>query len=396
VPETAVTDCNAQIVPGGAATDILFVVDDSRSMSEEQDELSNNLGIFIEGLLGSAIALDIHVGVTNTSVEDYVASAGTTTGYGRAVNPGFPGAPGTPYPQGTIVAIEQDPSGVGTAGHFLWGIAYDPAHLASTWGGPRLLTSGGGVAAIRDFKANVKQGTWGSSREQPLEAMQRALEKASCPGPNCGFLRAGARLSVVILTDEDDCSGPRDGVVVDDVTCHSAANYGRLDPLAGFVDYLDRTVGGAPIVALIAGFDANGAASICSGRSFGTTTAAAALPTRLNSFLDLLDPGHVRTLKASICQQFGATLLQIASLIIPQTMPLQQAPVDYRMIAVAVRRASGDLVPCRIEAAGSASAGLADVLYAPAPPGGLASLTFQNTCLLGPGDKVDLRIVCAR
>lgn len=403
VPDGAITDCNAQIVPGGAATDLLFVIDDSGSMSQEQDELSANLGAFIDQLLGSAIALDVQVGVTNTSVEDYVDNAGTRTGYGRLVA-GFPGVPGTPYPQGALVAVEQDPQGAGMAGHFLWGT--DPAHATTTWIGPRLLASSASSAAAlaRDFKANVKQGTWGSSREQPLEAMRRALQKAGCPGPNCGFLRSGARLAVVILTDEDDCSGPYDAVISGDTACHSAANQGRLDPLADYVDYLDSVVsaqtGSRPVVGLIAGYNASGTPFRCSGTTYGTTTDAYAVPTRLDDFMTLLDPAlatttrGTRATKASICMPFADTLRGLASQIIPQSMPLQRAPADYRMIAVSVQKASGQLVGCgAIEAAPSAGA---NVVYTPAPPGGLPTLTFQNGCRLGLGDRVNLAIVCAR
>jgi hypothetical protein len=411
VPDAAVTDCNAQIVPGGAAADILFVIDDSGSMSQEQDELSANLGAFIDQLLGSAIALDVRLGVTNTSVEDYVLTNGTATRYGAVA--GFPGARGTPYPQGTLVAIEQDAQGLGRSGHFMWGTAYDdPAHLTSVWGGPRILSSGAVSAAAlaRDFKANVKQGTWGSSREQPLAAMRLALQKAGCPGPNCGLLRAGAHLAVVILTDEDDCSGPRDGTITNDGSCQNPANWSHLDTLGDFVDFLD-TVGGPgsdkPLVALIAGFDANGVPSVCNGAAYGTTTAGYSLPNRLDAFVSLVDPAlaptttpramrGTRAIKASICQPFAQALQAIASAVIPQTMPLRQAPADYRMMAVAVQKASGATVPCLMEPAGSGNAGNAGVIYTPAPSGGLASLTFQGACKLGLGDKVDLRIVCAR
>src|SRR6266545_8277472 len=266
VPSTAVTDCNAQVVPGGAATDILFVVDDSNSMREEQDELAANLGTFIDQLLASPVKLDIHLGVTNTSVEDYNATPGT-----KYVRAGFPGIPGTPYPQGTLVAIEQlEPSGVGTAGHFLWGTAYDdPLQVTSVFGGPRILSSAAlsGAELAQDFKANALQGVWGAGREQPLSAMKSALVKATASGPNLGYLRAGARLAVVILTDEDDCSGPKDPTnVADDTACHGLpVDSVLLDSLDGFVDYLDTTVGNEPVVALIAGFDANNAVSLCRG-----------------------------------------------------------------------------------------------------------------------------------
>lgn len=404
VPAGAVTDCNAQIVPGGAATDLLFVIDDSGSMREEQDALASNLGTFIDQLLGSPIALDVHVGVTNTSVEDYAVVAGTTTGYGRLVS-GFPGAPGTPYPQGTLVAIQQDAQGAGLPGEFMWGTAYDPAHVTSAWGGPRLLASGATAAAdlARDFKANVRQGTWGSSREQPLSAMRRALQKAGCPGPNCGFLRDGARLAVVILTDEDDCSGPFSSVITNDTVCHDPAYWGYLDPLSDYADYLDTTVGGKPIVAVIAGYDGSPLVpTVCSGSAYGTATSAYSKPSRLDAFLSVLDPASAtsavtsRTVKASICRPFAQALLDIAQAIIPQTMPLRQSPQDYRMMAVAVQHASGVTQPCPVALAGTAEAAGAGAIYTPAPPGGLPSLTFQGACKLGIGDKVDLRIVCAR
>lgn len=405
VPGAAITDCNAVVVPGGAATDLLFVIDDSGSMAQEQDELSANLGAFIDQLLGSAISLDVRIGVTNTSVEDYAQSAGTTTGYGRSGT--FRGVPGTPYPQGTLVAITQDPQGVGTMGQFIWGAAYDdPAHVTSTWGGPRLLASSEVTAAVlaRDFKANVMQGTAGSSREQPLAAMRRALQKAGCPGPNCGLLRSGARLAVVILTDEDDCSGPLNGTINGDGACHTASNYGLLDPLADYVSYLDSDVvsqtGQKPVVGLIAGYNASGVAATCTGTAFGTTTGAGVVPTRLDDFIDLLEPPpaggapRTRTAKASICRPFSDTLRDLASKIIPQTMPLEKAPADYRMMAVSLRKASGELRGCgAIEAAPSTAA---NVVYTPAPAGGLPSLTFQNACRIEIGDKVNLNILCAR
>ena len=401
VPGDAVTDCNAQIVPGGAATDILFVVDDSGSMTDKQQALADSLSTFIDALVASPVALDLRIGVTNTSIDDY----GGRTAYGADASPSgapYPGPAGAPFPVGKLVAIEQDGAGVGQFGHFAWGIAYDPAALTSVWGGPRLLASGPALA--RDFKANVHQGEWGSGKEQPLRAMEAALDAASVTtGANFGFLRAGARLAVVILTDEDDCSesGTPKHVTSDNV-CHGTGgsttpiNWQYFDPLTDFVSYLDTTVGALsgqpPIVAAIAGFNGSGAPLGCSGTFFSTAN-----PRRIGAFLDLLDAAHAgRTSRLSICQPFGDALLAIASLIVPQTMPLQQAPADYRMMAVVVQKASGASVACQLEPAGSSGAASAGVVYTPAPSGGLPALTFQNSCKLGLGDRVDVRIVCAR
>ena len=101
VPAAAVTDCNAQVIPGGAATDILFVVDDSGSMTQNQVALAANLGTFVDQLLASPVPLDVHLGVTNTSVEDYVAAFGTTTVY-RLTSPSTgtrPDSPARPGPR---------------------------------------------------------------------------------------------------------------------------------------------------------------------------------------------------------------------------------------------------------------------------------------------------------
>jgi hypothetical protein len=408
VPPSAVTDCNLQIVRGAAAADILFVVDDSGSMTDKQQALADNLSSFIDGLTSSAVALDLRIGVTNTSLDDYNGR----TGYGAAavvagVTYPYPGPPGAPFPRGTIIAIDPDTSGTGQFGHFTWGKKWDPAGLVSTWGGPRILSSGPDLA--RDFKANIHQGEWGSGKEQPLRAMRAALDASSVTNsPNFGFLRSGARLAVVILTDEDDCSESATlKNITSDNVCHATGGYTTqidspyFDPIngaTGFVSYLDDTIGGIsgqpPIVAAIAGFDPNGVATGgCTGGGFSSS----ADPRRIGAFLDRLEVAHPeRTKKLSICQPFGAALTSIAKMIFPQTMPLLQSPADYRMMIVSVHRAVGTTVGCRMEEAGTTAAASADVVYTPAPTGGNPSLTFQNGCLLSRGDAVDIGIVCVQ
>jgi hypothetical protein len=399
VPSNAVTDCNAQVVPGGAAVDLLVVVDDSGSMSNKQQALADNLSEFIDALTGSAIALDLRIGVTNTSIDDYggarIYSGNDPTGAA------YPGPRNAPFPFGTIVAIEQDGSGLGQFGHFLWGTAYDPAHLTSTWGGPRILSSGPNLAC--DFKANVHQGDWGSGKEQPLRAMRASLDASTVTTSlNFGFLRSGARLGVIILTDEDDCSESQATKhITSDSVCHSTAiDSTDFDSLDGFVSYLDTTIRGAtdgapPIVAVISGF---GSETLPTDPSGCTSTAFSsyANPRRLGAFLDRLDHAHPgRAYPFSICQNFGDALAAIAQALIPQTMPLQQAPADYRMMVVSIQRGAS-LIPCHMEPVGEAGASTADVVYTPPPPGGLATLKFQGqTCTLQPGDRVNIQIVCA-
>src|SRR6266850_6669176 len=76
VPANALVDCQkTEILPDSVATDILFVVDDSGSMTEEQANLAANLGAFIDTLVASPVKNDFRIGITNTSVEDFTVSA---------------------------------------------------------------------------------------------------------------------------------------------------------------------------------------------------------------------------------------------------------------------------------------------------------------------------------
>jgi hypothetical protein len=396
VPGDAVTDCNAHVVPGGAAVDLLVVVDDSGSMSNKQQALADNLSDFIDALTSSAIALDVRIGVTNSSIDDYNGR----TGYGAAAsNSGapYPGPAGVPFPNGTIIAIDPDASGTGQFGHFTWGTAYDPSHLVSTWGGPRILSGGPNLA--RDFKANVHQGEWGSGKEQPLRAMRASLDAAMVTTSlNFGFLRSGAKLGVIILTDEDDCSeSEATKHITSDNVCHATGGSTTpidspyFDSLNGFVDYLDTTIrgvtGSPPIVAVIAGFNGTNPTG-CTGTAFSSS----ANPRRLSALLDRLKAAQ--PYRFSICQPFGDALAAIAQALIPQTMPLEQAPANWRMMVVSVQRPGAGVIPCHMEPAGSTAA--ADVVYTPPPPGGLATLSFKGpNCSLLPGDRVNIQIVCA-
>jgi hypothetical protein len=67
----------------------------------------------------------------------------------------------------------------------------------------------------RAFASIASVGAAGCGFEQPLEAMRLALVDAS--GPNAGFLRPHARLAVITLQDEDDCSFAHSALLGPDV-----------------------------------------------------------------------------------------------------------------------------------------------------------------------------------
>src|SRR5512139_1497667 len=70
VPADAVTNCQAVGV-ASARTDILFVVDDSGSMQEEQANLAANFDAFIAQLAALPVSNDYQIGITTTSVQNF-------------------------------------------------------------------------------------------------------------------------------------------------------------------------------------------------------------------------------------------------------------------------------------------------------------------------------------
>jgi len=154
--------------------DLIFVVDDSGSMEEEQTNLAANFPMFANLLNSYTIStgeqLDYRAAVTTTGI----TAAGTQT-----LN--VPPLPPTTLPW----------SQTGQNGRFKTVAGMPRAWLERT--DPNMPATFGQVANV---------GTSGPGIEMQL----RAMELAATPATNPGFLRDDALLGIVILTDEDDCS----------------------------------------------------------------------------------------------------------------------------------------------------------------------------------------------
>jgi len=393
VPEDALERCDSsQVVAGRVKTDILFVIDDSGSMSEEQALVRAGLANFIATLASSPVANDFRIGVTNTSVEDYPLADGSQPAYFSHYDAG-PSA-GVPYPAGALVAV--DPSNITTPGSY-GDYYYDPVH-PSTVGfyGPQVL-DWDSANLTTAFKDNVLVGIHGAGREQPFRAVELALSsQLASGGENVGFLRPGARLAIIFVTDEDDCSGPANTSITNDAQCKTARTNpsSSLLPVAEFASFLQGPLGGESrdvVLAAIAGVTCSG--GVCTNTQCGT---AFNTPDRILSLLSMFSPARTRV--ASICDpSFDAALDQFADAILSQTVPLDGAVSDYRMLVAAVTRA-GATFGCTIQPA-DAPAGIrdaADAVYEAPQAGRPASLTFQNACALQQGDTVSVKVVCAR
>ncbi len=408
-PAGAVVDCQAgALVPEAVQTDILFVIDDSGSMSQEQENLRDNLAAFIDALVASPVQNDFRIGVTSTSVEGFTVDGATPQSYPQPTCRPAPCTrpPAIPYPDGALVAVDQ--AGGVTPGD----LVYDPAAWPATggWGGARILDKGDGspaalAALARDFKANVLLGTAGSGKEQPFRAARLALTDRLADA-NAGFLRPGARLAVIIVTDEDDCSDTADPQrSTSNGECHDpdrkAATPPLMDPVEGFAAFLFDPIDGERrdvVVGVIAGFGPSpGDPAVLVPDLCNVSGAGQAFDTA-DRFAALLDGvGGARMRVGSICDaSFADTLRGFAEVLMPSSLPLSGAPADWRMLVVTLQRPDGAApVTCQVAGEGTAGAAAADAVYAAPRFGRPAQLTFQNGCRLGLGDRVDVRLVCA-
>jgi hypothetical protein len=163
--------------------DILFVVDDSGAMGDEQEALAVTFGRFIDRLdseLGGRP--NLHLAVTSTNVGTGPDGGGGDACSGQGDNGVFQvgdECPALDQPFLIDLADPDDPSAPRT-------INYPEGQLAET------------------FSCRAQLGASGCGFEQQLEAMRRALDGSN--PENAGFLRRDAMLLVVFVTDEDDCS----------------------------------------------------------------------------------------------------------------------------------------------------------------------------------------------
>lgn len=352
VPSDAVERCEAsQVIPGAVATDILFVIDDSGSMAEEQATLQAGLGAFIQTLRNSPVANDFQIGVTTTSVADF---AGTVT-----------------PPDGDLV-------------------------------GPGIMRSSD-ATLVTDFQAAVIVGTTGSGREQPFEVVRRAIARSEPGGTNAGFIRPGARLAVILLSDEDDCSGPTDPAITSSADCRASKTSptSTLLPVADMASFLAGPLVGETrdvVVAAVVGV-APGTLVLSCGFNYCADNACSTATDKGDRFVQLLAAvGAGRTRLASICDpSFDQALAGFADAIMSKTLPLEGAPADWRMLVATIERPGVGTIPCVIAPfdAAQGTRDLADAIYEPPLSGRPASLTFQRNCSLEQGDRVDVRVVCA-
>ncbi len=143
-PEGAVQK-DTFVQKASAKIDVLWIVDNSASMQQEQANLAANFNAFISVVEDSEV--DYQIGVTSTDVD---------------------------------------------------------LHGGSLLGSPKIIVPG--TNAESQFAANVQVGIDGGGHEQGLLAAHTALSEPMISSGNAGFLRADAALAMIFVSDEDDHS----------------------------------------------------------------------------------------------------------------------------------------------------------------------------------------------
>jgi len=197
--------------------DILFVVDNSGSMGQEQTNLAANFPMFLS--LIDQSGLDYRVAITTT---------GMNYTYSQATIPGGPVLP---------ISVTGGDNGA----------LLQPAGCGMT----RRWIEKADANAATAFACAANVGTNGPSDEMPLAAMRAAFDERIADGTNAGFRRADALLAVVILTDENDCSYEQSVTL----TLGQSLCTSMTEPPANYVTFLDGFTGdrGRWAAATIAG-----------------------------------------------------------------------------------------------------------------------------------------------
>lgn len=244
-----------ELVPVEGLLDILWVIDNSGSMGQEQRVLRENFGEFIAALAERDV--DLHVAVTTTQLDEYVLEPVALPGAIQAVPQPIPG-----FDQGTHLAVDEmgqpilgdytpvrdaiaaavdcmatpdeswksvtnadiecalygAPAGCSIAGRCGGATPCEPQDLfpdPSTYRPiPKVLKTTDHivdgtldmVSLQQAFACMSLVGTRGYGVEKGLGAAIRAVSPELTDGTNAGFLRENARFAVMFVTDENDCT----------------------------------------------------------------------------------------------------------------------------------------------------------------------------------------------
>jgi hypothetical protein len=186
------------------------MIDNSSSMETAQANLAANMGSFMDVLKGLAGGLpDLHVAVVTSDMGagDGSSIQGCTTNGDNGV---FRFQPGL--------------------GCTATGLDANATYIVDT-GGAAPTTNFGSMDITTVFSCIAGVGAFGCGFEHQLASIARALGADGAPPPpqNAGFLRPEATLGIVLLSNEDDCSGPPGSPLFDPTSSQLVSMYGPTE-----------------------------------------------------------------------------------------------------------------------------------------------------------------------
>jgi hypothetical protein len=196
--------------------DILFVIDNSGSMGEEQAILAANIGSFIDVLEHDDVEADYRIGITTTDMGNpWCPSGSTTPELGHLVLSSCKTRLADfLFNNGAVDVQDLACNDICTLDESELEIQpsttdVDPDPKPHPWleriAGKKNIPSTTLTSAA--FACFGPQGVNGCGFESPLEAMYFAVVRAQTDTENnYGFIRDSATLAVIFLTDEADCS----------------------------------------------------------------------------------------------------------------------------------------------------------------------------------------------
>jgi len=185
------------VISANRNVDLLFLIDDSLSMANSQNNLRRNFPAFMAALKALPGGLpNVHIAVVSSDMGAGDGSVGGCNATG--------GKNGVFQYNPPVAPVGQQPC----ATNLDAGATY-----ISDIGGVRNYTGN-----LEDtFSCIAALGEMGCGFEHQFAAILRALGADGAPPPaeNQGFLRPDAYLAIVMITNEDDCSAPRGSQLFD-------------------------------------------------------------------------------------------------------------------------------------------------------------------------------------
>jgi hypothetical protein len=416
-PATLVAVAQHDQVRVATKADILFIVDDSLSMSGKQDRLAQALAGFTKAVDSLQPPIDYQVAVVTTSIFERFGGCG---------------------PDGDANAAAQCDSDWGASGYVCKAAACvrtfpaEAGQLRVAPGnpGPILQRSVTTSATLSAWIANdVQAGSAGARQPQGFEAMRMALSDATT-----GFVRDGSKIVVAFISDAEDCSDPlqrfsmlvkdAQGNVVDQCAQQAASDGSTvvsLEPVARYANFLrsltnsDGSAKEVEVAAIVSLKDGTHEPGLCTddtcqarcgspaGQQVCQTRCAGAVPFDLcvadctaqcKAFCNGQVPSRryvqlataFQGLTANVCSEDASdTLSRLAAVIgIPKEIELLAPPASLDYLRVHVDRGSSGM-----DCALGQGFDLVPTVDGPA-------VRFTGACALQPDDIWDIRYLANR